>query len=165
MSFDAYIQIKDAPGESTDDKHKDWIEISSYSHHIHQPASATASSAGGATAERVEHGTFDFVHLLDKATPKLFEFCCTGKHLPEVAIELCRAGGDKFKYMEIKLSAVIVSTISTNASSRGDSNFPTETISLSYGKIEATYFQQKRADGSGGGQVRAGWDLMKNAKA
>ena len=164
MSFDAYIQIKDAPGECTDDKHKDWIEIASYSHRIHQPASATASSAGGATAERVEHGTINFTPLLDKSTPKLFEFCCTGKHIPEVTIELSRAGGDKFKYLEIKLSAVLVSTITTDASSHAEFNFPTETVSLSYGKIVETYFQQKRTDGSGGGQVTAGWDLMKNAK-
>ena len=87
MSFDGYLQIKDAPGECTDDKHKDWIEIQSYSHHIHQPASATASSAGGATAERVEHGTFDFVHLLDKSSPKLFEFCCTGGRAATAAQE------------------------------------------------------------------------------
>jgi type VI secretion system secreted protein Hcp len=165
MSFDGHIQIKDAPGEGTDDAHKDWIEILSYSHHIHQPASATASSAGGATAERVEHGTFDFEHYLDKSSPKLFEFCCTGKHVPEVLIQLHRAGGDKFKYLEIKLSAVIVSSISVHANSKAEHNFPTEAICLSYGKIEATYFQQKRADGSGGGQVRAAWDLMKNVKA
>ena len=164
MAFDAFLKIATIPGESTDDKHKDWIEISSYTHHIHQPASATASSAGGATAERVEHGTFDIVHLLDKASPKLFEACCTGQHIKEMTIELCRAGGDKFKYMEIKLNAVIVSTIAVNASSQAGSNFPTESVSFSYGKINVTYFQQKRADGSGGGQVTAGWDLMANKK-
>ena len=164
MAFDAFMKIADAPGECTDDKHKEWVEITSYTHTIHQPASATASSAGGAAAERVEHGTLDVTHFMDKASPKLFEFCCTGKHVKEVTLELCRAGGDKFKYMEIKLEAVIVSRITVNASSGGGTNFPTETLSFSYGKITETYFQQKRADGSGGGQVQAGWDLMLNKK-
>ncbi|WP_353327541.1 type VI secretion system tube protein Hcp, partial [Chitiniphilus shinanonensis] len=27
MAFDAFIKIDGIPGESTDDKHKDWIEI------------------------------------------------------------------------------------------------------------------------------------------
>ncbi len=27
MAFDAFIKIGDIPGESTDDKHKDWIQI------------------------------------------------------------------------------------------------------------------------------------------
>ena len=81
MAFDSFIKIDGIPGESTDEKHKEWIEILSFDHHIEQPASSTASSVGGATAERVNHGTFNIVHQLDKATPKLLEACCTGKAL------------------------------------------------------------------------------------
>lgn len=162
MAFDAFIKIDGIPGESSDDKHKEWIEIINYDHHIEQPASSTASSVGGATAERVNHGTFNFVHQLDKATPKLLEACCTGKHIKEVTIEFCRAGGDKVKYMEIKLEQVLVSAVSENGASSAESGFPSEAVSLSYGKIKWTYTQQKRADGAGGGNVSAGWDLTAN---
>lgn len=162
MAFDAFIKIDGIPGESSDDKHKEWIEIINYDHHIEQPASSTASSVGGATAERVNHGTFNFVHQLDKATPKLLEACCTGKHIKEVTIEFCRAGGDKIKYMEIKLEQVLVSAVSENGASSAESGFPSEAVSLSYGKIKWTYTQQKRADGAGGGNVSAGWDLTAN---
>jgi type VI secretion system secreted protein Hcp len=160
MAFDAFIKIDGIPGESTDAKHKDWIEVVSYNHKIEQPASSTASSVGGATAERVNHGTFNIVHQLDKATPKLLEACCTGKHIKEVVFELCRAGGDKIKYMEIKLEQVLISRVEEVGASEG--GFPTETIALSYGKIKWTYTQQKRADGSAGGNVSAGWDLTTN---
>lgn len=160
MAFDAFIKIDGIPGESTDAKHKDWIEVVSYNHKIEQPASSTASSVGGATAERVNHGTFNIVHQLDKATPKLLEACCTGKHIKEVVFELCRAGGDKIKYMEIKLEQVLISRVDEVGASEG--GFPTETIALSYGKIKWTYTQQKRADGSAGGNVSAGWDLTTN---
>lgn len=61
MAFDTFIKIDGIPGESSDDKHKDWIEVVSYDHQIEQPASSTASSVGGATAERVNHGTLNFV--------------------------------------------------------------------------------------------------------
>jgi len=162
MAFDSFIKIDGIPGESSDDKHKEWIELISYDHHIEQPASSTASSVGGATAERVNHGSFNFVHQLDKATPKLLEACCTGKHIKEVTIEFCRAGGDKVKYMEIKLEQVLISAVTDNGSSAGESGFPTEKISLSYGKIKWTYTQQKRQDGSAGGNVSAGWDLTAN---
>ena len=27
MAFDAFLKVDGIPGESTDDKHKDWIEI------------------------------------------------------------------------------------------------------------------------------------------
>lgn len=162
MAFDSFIKIDGIPGESSDDKHKDWIELISYDHRIEQPASSTASSVGGATAERVNHGSFNFVHQLDKATPKLLEACCTGKHIKEVTIEFCRAGGDKVKYMEIKLEQVLISAVTENGASTGESGFPSETVSLSYGKIKWTYTQQKRQDGSAGGNVSAGWDLTAN---
>ena len=162
MAFDAFIKIDGIPGESTDAKHKDWIEVVSYNHKIEQPASSTASSVGGATAERVNHGTFNIVHQIDKATPKLLEACCTGKHIKEVIIELCRAGGDKIKYMEIKLEQVLISRVEAVGASEAGLGYPTETVALSYGKIKWTYTQQKRADGAAGGNVSAGWDLTTN---
>jgi len=162
MAFDAFIKIDGIPGESSDDKHKEWIEVLSFKHQIEQPASSTASSVGGATAERVNHGSFNIVHCLDKATPKLLEACCTGKHIKEVTIELCRAGGDKLKYMEIKLEQVLISSVADNGASTGEAGFPSETVALSYGKIKWTYTQQKREDGAAGGNVSAGWDLTAN---
>lgn len=162
MAFDTFIKIDGIPGESTDGKHKEWIEIISYDHHIEQPASSTASSVGGATAERVNHGTFNFVHQMDKATPKLLEACCTGKHIKEVTIEFCRAGGDKVKYMEIKLEQVLISSVAENGSTASEAGFPVEAVALSYGKIKWTYTQQKREDGAAGGNVSSGWDLTAN---
>ncbi|GHD57790.1 MULTISPECIES: Hcp family type VI secretion system effector [Jeongeupia] len=161
MAFDAFLKIDGIPGESTDDKHKEWIEIQSFAHKIEQPAQATASSAGGATAERVNHGVYEIEHFLDKASPKIYEACCTGKHIKEVTIELCRAGGDKVKYMEVKLEQVLISKVEPTGSAN-DSGFPQEKVSFSYGKIKWTYTQQKREDGSGGGNVSSGWDLTAN---
>ena len=78
-------------------------------------------------------------------------------------MELCRAGGDKLKYMEVRLEQVLISCVAPYGSA-GD-GFPSETLSLSYGKIKWTYTQQKRADGAGGGNVSAGWDLTTNKVA
>jgi type VI secretion system secreted protein Hcp len=163
MAFDTFIKIDGIPGESSDDKHREWIEVISFDHKMEQPASSTASSVGGATAERVNHGTFNFVHQLDKASPKLAEACCTGKHIKDITIELCRSGGgNKVRYLEIKLEQVLISKIESAGASIGESGFPNEKIALSYGKIKWTYTQQKREDGSGGGNVSAGWDLTAN---
>ena len=106
MAFDAFIKIEGIPGESTDDAHADWIEVLSYSCGVSQPASGSASSGGGASAERADFQDFSIVKALDKASPKLALACADGTHIGE----------------------------------------------------------QKRADGSGGGNVAAGWDLEKNAK-
>jgi type VI secretion system secreted protein Hcp len=66
--------------------------------------------------------------------------------------------------MEYKMSDCIVSSVRPGGSSQGGETLPLEEVSFNYGKIEWTYTQQKRTDGSGGGNVAAGWDLEKNAK-
>lgn len=162
--FDTFLKIDGVDGESTDEKHSGWIEILSFDHGMNQPASAVASSAGGATSGRVDVGDFSVSKYVDKATPKLAEACCTGKHFGKVTVEVCRAGGDKVKYMEYKLSNAIVSSISQGGTGRGGDEVPVEQVSFNFGKIEWTYTQQKRPDGSGGGNVSAGWNLETNVK-
>lgn len=159
MAFDAFLKIDGIPGESTDDKHKDWIEIKSYSHAINQHVSRTASSVGGASAERVNFNDLIIAKLVDKATPKLFEACCSGKHIKEVTIELCRAGTDKQKYLEIKMGQVLISGFQHGA---GGDQFASETFTLNPGTFRIVYSQQKRADGALGGNVSGGWDLTAN---
>lgn len=158
MATDVFLKIDGIPGESADDKHRDWIEITGFQHRSRQPYSMTASSAGGASAERVDFAPFFVSKFIDKATPKLFEASVTGKHIKEVIIELCRAGGDKQKYLEIRMGQVIVSDY---ALMEGDS-FPTENITFVPGTFKILYFQQKRADGIASGTVAAGWSLIEN---
>ena len=162
MAFDAFLKIDGIPGESTDDKHKDWIEIQSFNFGMEQPSSATDSSAGGGTTERVNLDDLSIVKHLDKASPKIYESCCNGKHLKDVTLELCRAGGDKVKYLEVKMEQVVISTAHPGGNSAANDGFPTETVSFNFAKVKWTYTQQKRADGSGGGNVAGGWDLTAN---
>jgi type VI secretion system secreted protein Hcp len=164
MAFDAFLKIKEIPGESTDDAHKEWIEILSYNTGISQTASGSASSGGGASSERADFQDFSIVKALDKASPKLALACADGTHISEVKLELCRAGGDKLKYMEYRMSNCIVSSVRPGGSSQGGETLPLEEVSFNYGKIEWIYTQQKRADGRGGGNVATGWDLEANKK-
>ena len=160
MAFDAFIKIDGIPGESTDAKHKNWIEISSYRWDLNQPASATASTAGGATAERVNISPLQFSHLLDKAAPKLYETCCNGTHIREVKLEICRAGGDKMVYFEVTLNQVIVSNCSASSSIGED--FPSQIVTLSAGSYTWKYNQQDKQSGTNMGSVSCGWDLSTN---
>ena len=99
MAFDAYIQIDGIPGEVLDDKHKDWIEVLGYEYGATQATSATASSSGGASSERVALSDFKIRKAVDKASAKLFEHCCTGKHIAKLKLNVNRAGGDKVTYL------------------------------------------------------------------
>jgi type VI secretion system secreted protein Hcp len=161
MAFDGFIKLKDIDGESSDAKHQGWIEISDCTMEILQTVSTTASSAGGAAAERADFSDLRFTKLMDKSTPQLALACAKGKHFDTVNIELCRAGSEKIKFMTIKLTDCLISFIAMNAG--GD--FPSETIHLNYGQILWTYTQQSRLGGSAMGNVAAGWNRRKNCPA
>jgi type VI secretion system secreted protein Hcp len=160
MAFDAFVKIEGIPGEALDEKYRDWIEITGYSFGTHQSTSATASSAGGASSGRTTMTNFTFTKLLDKSSCKLMEASCAGEHLKEVRLVLNRAGSDKLKYFEIVLEEVIIADYTQNASS----GIPVEIVQLDYGRIKTTYTQQKRNDGSGGGNIAGGWDRISNKK-
>jgi len=183
--IDMYLTIDGVKGESMDDKHKDWIEVLSYSHAMSMPVSSSKSSAGGASTGRTQHGDLSITKYIDIASPKLAEAVSKGTHYKTAKLELCRAGGSQVPYLTISLGQVLLSSVLQHGSANvsdgagGPENpgagvgkaptssltvsnadlLPTETINLNYGTIEWNYTQQKRSDGSGGGSVNTKFDL------
>ena len=162
MAFDAFLKISTVPGESTDDKHKDWIEILSFHWGVNQPSAGARSSGGAASAERANFNDFSIVKTLDKGSPKLFLACVKGEHIPEVKLELCRNTGDKQKYMEYKMTDVLVSSVRPGGAAQGGESLPLEEISFNYGKVELTYTETDHATGKPKGDVKSNWDLKGN---
>ncbi len=161
MAFDAFFKIDGIEGESTDDKHQGWIEIMSCDNQISQKVSKTASSAGGATGERASFQDFNLTKEMDKASPKLAIACADGTHFNKITIEFCRAGTEKVKFMTFELSNCIISDYRMIADGR---DFPIESLSINFGKINLAYVQQKREGGGPAGNIAAGWDLQRNCK-
>jgi len=159
--FDAYLLIDGVPGECTATGYEDQIEILNYSHEISQSANMSASTAGGATTGRCEHGDFTIIKELDKSTSILNQKCSDGSHIPTITLVLVRSGGgdNKVPYMEYKLRRCIVASVAIS----GGGEIPTESVTFNYGMIEWTYTQQKQADGSGGGKTTGSWNLQTNA--
>ena len=161
MASDIFAKIGDIKGESTDDKHKDEIDVMSYSWGVAQ--TGTMAFGGGGGAGKAQFSDFSFTTNTSKASPSLFLACANGQHIKEATITVRKAGGDTKgqDYLILKLSDVLVSSYNTNGSSGGDR--PTESISMAYAKIEFTYKPQK-PDGSLDAGVTAGWDLKANKK-
>lgn len=154
MAADNFIKIDGIKGESTDDKHKDWIEILSYTFGVSQQKSAAdASATASATSHRADFQKLTIIKHMDIASTPIFKACVKGTTIKEVILELCRAGGDKQKYMEYKLTDAIITNVDTNGA--------TETVKFNFGKIVQTYTKIGR-DGKPAGQQPAGWDLTAN---
>jgi type VI secretion system secreted protein Hcp len=154
---DMFLKLDGIEGESADDKHKGEIEILNYSWGATQPGSA--GRGGGAGVGKVQLHDFSFSKMMDKASPKLFEYCAKGKHLPLITLTCRKAGGEQQEYLKIVMKDAIVSSI-TNSSS-GGASLPVESVSFNLGSIELDYKPQK-SDGSLGGVVKAGWDAITN---
>jgi type VI secretion system secreted protein Hcp len=161
MAVDAFVKIDGINGESTDDKHKQWIEILSFSLGMHQPSSA-ASGTGGRSAERVNISDFSISKVVDSASPYLALACCDGRHIKEVKVELCEASENKHKYAEYVMENVIISSYQPSGHSGGDK--PVESVSFNFGKIKWEYTPLNQ-DGKPGSKVGPmGWSLEENKK-
>ena len=163
MAVDMFLKIEGVDGESTDDKHKAWIEVLSYSWGVTHPMSGTASSTGSLSAGRADFHDLSIVKALDKASPKLMLDCAGGTHYKTVTLSLNRASGDKEQFMEYKFTDVAVSSYRPGGSGHGET-IPLEEISFHYGKVETKYTQTKVEGGKAAGSVAAGWDLKSNKK-
>ena len=159
--FDAFCRIDMVDGESTDEKHKDWVELLGYRHEITQPLASSPSSPGAPSAGKSQHAPFSIFKALDKASPKLYEYCSSGVHLRQVIVELCNRGRDRTRYLEIRMEDVRIVAVVPTAAARGEGERPTEEIRFIYERIKWTYTAQK-PDGSPGGDIAGGWNLSTN---
>lgn len=159
MAVDYYLKLDGIKGESKDDKHKDEIDLESWS--WGETNAGSHSAGGGGGAGKVSMQDFHFTMKVNKATPELMLACATGKHIKEALLTCRKAGTDQQEYLKIKFTDLLISSFQTGGSAGGD--VPTEQISLNFSKIEYEYKPQK-ADGTLDGPVKAGYDLKANKK-
>jgi type VI secretion system secreted protein Hcp len=155
MASDIFAKLGDIKGESGDSKHKDEIEVLSYSWGVTN-AGSMAHGGGGGEGKATFHD-LSFVHKIDKASPVLLQTCATGAHLKEATITHRKAGKEQHEYLIVKLSDVIVTGVTHGGSGDGDS----ENISLSFAKVALEYKPQK-PDGSLDAGVFFKYDLKAN---
>jgi type VI secretion system secreted protein Hcp len=157
MGADIFGKIGDIKGESGDAKHKDEIEILSYSWGVSQ--TGTMAFGGGGGAGKANFQDFNFMHYLDKASPVLLQRCASGEHIKEATITVRKAGQkEPLEYLVIKLSDILVSSVSSSGT--GDAS-TSESVTLNYAKVIVEYKPQK-ADGSLDAGVFFKYDLKAN---
>jgi type VI secretion system secreted protein Hcp len=143
MASDIFAKLGDIKGESMDAKHKDEIEVLSYSWGVNNAGSMAHGSGGG--EGKASFQDISFTHHVDKASPVLMASCATGVHLKEATITCRKAGKEQYEYLVVKMNDVIVTGVNHGGS--GDGSSPTESVSLSFAKVALEYKPQK-PDGS-----------------
>ena len=156
MASDIFAKIGDIKGESQDDKHKDEIEVLSFSWGVTNPA--VLSGGGGGGAGKATFHDLSIVHNLDKASPLLLRACATGMHIKDAVITHRKAGKGQQEYLIVKLNDVIITGV-THGGSPGQAI--SENVTLAFAKVDLEYKPQK-ADGSLDAGIHFKYDIKSN---
>jgi type VI secretion system secreted protein Hcp len=88
MAVDMYLSIEGIKGEAKDSTHADHSQVLSWEWDVSQKG--TAGSGTGLTAGSVEHHDIIIRKLVDRASPVLYQWCCSGHHIPSADLYFAR---------------------------------------------------------------------------
>jgi len=127
---DMFLKIDGIEGESTDSAHKGEIEILYWSW-----GETTYPRAVGERVMEPEKGAgvLSVTKTVDKASPKLMQYCSTGRHIPKVEI-----------YVTATYYALYDVSLKCGSASGGSDDRPTEEVAFYYSKIKFDYKKQKK---------------------
>src|SRR5262247_2402356 len=109
MAADIFAKLGDIKGESLDNKHKDEIEVLSFSWGVTN--AQVISAGGGGAAGKASFQDLTIVHALDKASPLLLKACATGTHIKDATITHRKAGKGQQEYLIVKLNDVTITGV------------------------------------------------------
>jgi type VI secretion system secreted protein Hcp len=147
MAFDGYIDFgSDVPGEVPDEhRNKKQIKMLDYrfgvSNSVNMGSANQRASAGAANQE-----VFRFVKQIDKATPKLYVFCCKPKQdtgFDKVTVSIYKAATETTPYLKFEFSNVFIASVCEDLKGATygapTPDVPTEVVELAYDKVKVTY--------------------------
>jgi type VI secretion system secreted protein Hcp len=156
MASDIFVKLGDIKGESLDAKHKDEIEVLSFSWGMSNTASMTTGS--GAGAGKATFQDLSIVHNIDKSSPQLMQACATGTHLKEATITQRKAGKGQHEFLIVKMNDIIITSVTPGGASGQPGS---ESVSLAFAKVDLEYKAQK-PDGSPDAGIHFKYDLKTN---
>jgi type VI secretion system secreted protein Hcp len=145
---DVYLKIEGIDGEAQDDKHKDWIEVSSFSWGASNTGTGAVGMGSGASKANMHD--LQVTKYIDKATPGLMQACCNGKHFATAKLYIRKAGENPVEYLKYDMDEVFISSVAHGGADGG--GIATESVALNFAKIKLTYTVQNK-DGTAGTEI------------
>ena len=91
MAIDIFLKVAGIKGESTDDQHREEIDVASFSWGLSQQR--TTGTGGGAGASKASFQDLHVVTNVSQASPQLFLASAAGRHIETVVLTCRKAGG------------------------------------------------------------------------
>lgn len=131
-----FLKLDGIDGESLDSAHGGEIEISRWGWITENHVRWDVNQGGQSTKVDVQHIYLDKV--CDKASVTLHQNCVTGKHIKHGTITCRKNDGDqKFEYMILKMTDIMVTKIEFNGD--GGEQSLKETVGLSFAEFRMDY--------------------------
>ena len=168
--FNAFLQIDSMPGECTDSQHKNWIELHKFEISGMQQQSGQSMSQGGAlTAGRSVLEPFVVSKLVDKSSPKIFDACLKGTHIPKLTLSVCRQTGSSSgatEFLKYEITNVMVLSFHQEADAydtgeTGEAAMPTEVVKF-VGVTHNITYTETDTKGQKKGSVEGKYDQSQN---
>jgi len=98
---DMFLKLTNIKGEALDSKHKDEIEVLSWSFGASQTGSAHGGTGSGAGKVQIQDLTI--THYVDQSSTDLLKHLTSGKHIDEGMLVVRKAGGTAVEYFKFKI--------------------------------------------------------------
>ena len=155
---DTFLRLGDIKGESTDSKHKDQIDILSFTQSWTN--SIELGSGGGAGVGKVQCGAITMMKNIDKSSPLLLKGVATGENFEDAVISFQSSGGrTQSEYYNIVMHNVFVTELTQTDSP--DPNRIFEKLVLNAQSFEFKYTPTD-SKGKIGQPVSFKWDCGAN---
>jgi type VI secretion system secreted protein Hcp len=160
MAVDMFLKLDGVEGEAQDSKHKNEIDVLAWSWGMSQSGSMHVGGGGGSGKVSVQD--LHITKYVDKSSPVLIRRCCDGKHLTEALLTVRKAGGDAVEYTKLKMTDVLISSVSSGGS--GGEDRLTVNVTLNFAKFEVIYTPQSQS-GTPAAEVIQKWNIAANAES
>ena len=158
-SVNIVLKLDGIDGESVVQDHEGEIDVLAWSWGATQ--SGSMHVGGGAGAGKVNVEDLSLTKYVDKASIDLLRACFSGEHVGEATLTVRKSGKDALDYMEIKMSPVLVTSVSTGGS--GSDDRLTENVTLNFAKVKVSYTPQKE-DGTADAAIDFTWNIEANVE-
>ena len=153
---ETFLKIEGIKGESLDKKHKDEIEILSFTQSFINTYDGAIGGGGG--AGKVQCGAVTMMKSIDSSSPLLLKGVATGQHYKEAVITF-RSGNTTSEYYVIRMQDLLISELSQTDSA--DPNRIFEKLVLNARSFEFKY-SPTTVKGELGAPVSFKWDCAAN---
>jgi type VI secretion system secreted protein Hcp len=173
---DMFLKLEGIPGESTDDKHKNEIDLESFAFALGRGGDGTGTSGVPATSSsgskpttriastKARLQTLRVDKVYDRSSPRLMRAAATGQHIKSAVLTFRRSSDADVEFLTYTLTDVQVTSYDQGGKDGDDRDLGSleEEVGFTAGRIRVTE-QTVDADGKKGPVVTADWTVPRQS--